>query len=151
MLPFLCYLIWVLRLTQLTTECYWITSAQALELGDRHCRGLHPTFSTDHSVCLLTKIYRRSSICTAAFFKDHAQVHCCSPSMPVSFFRLLRTIYHKRTNMQTILSCIYHSMLTRLFRKMIQLSQWSNAYRLYDHGWSRINYAWMIIRWSSWL
>ena len=151
MLPFLCYLIWVLRLTQLTTECYWITSALALELGDRHCRGLHPTFSTDHSVCLLTKIYWRSSICTAAFFKDHAQVHCCSPSMPVSFFRLLRTIYHKCTNMQMILSCIYHSMLTRLFRKMIQLSQWSNAYRLYDHGWSRINYAWMIIRWSSWL
>ena len=102
--------------------------------GDRHCSGLHPTFSTDHSVCLLTKIYWRSSICTAAFFKDHAQVHCCSPSMPVSFFRLLRTIYHKRTNMQTILSCIYHSMLTRLFRKTIQLSQWSNAYRIYDHG-----------------
>ena len=151
MLPFLCYLIWVLRLTQLTTECYWITSAQALELGDRHCRGLHPTFSADHSVCLLTKIYWRCSICTAAFFKDHAQVHCCSPSMPLSFFRLLRTIYHKRTNMQTILSCIYHSMLTRLFRKMMQLSQWSNVYRLYDHGWSRINYAWMIIRWSSWL
>ena len=151
MLPFLCYLIWVLRLTQLTTECYWITSAQALELGDRHCRGLHPTFSTDHSVCLLTKIYWRCSICTAAFFKDHAQVHCCSPSMPLSFFRLLRTIYHKRTNMQTILSCIYHSMLTRLFRKMTQLSQWSNVYRLYDHGWSRINYAWMIITWSSWL
>ena len=151
MLPFLCYLIWVLRLTQLTTECYWITSAQALELGDRHCRGLHPTFSADHSVCLLTKIYWRCSICTAAFFKDHAQVHCCSPSMPLSFFRLLRTIYHKRTNMQTILSCIYHSMLTWLFCKMMQLSQWSNVYRLYDHGWSRINYAWMIIRWSSWL
>ena len=47
--------------------------------------------------------------------------------------------------------CIYHSMLTRLVRKTMQLRQWSNAYRLYDRGWSRINYACMIIRRSSWL
>ena len=87
----------------------------------------------------------------SAFLKDHAQVHCCSPSMRVSFLRLLRTVYHNRTHTQTILSCIYHSMLTRLVRKTMQLRQWSNAFRLYDRGWSRINYAWMIIRRSSWL
>ena len=59
--------------------------------------------------------------------------------------------FHNPTYTQTILSCIYHSMLTRLVRKMMQLRQWSNAYRLYDFGWSRINYTWIIIRQSSWL
>ena len=63
----------------------------------------------------------------------------------------LRTIYHNRMHTQTILSCMYHSVLTRLVRKTMQFRQWSNAYRLYDRGWSRINYACMIIRRSSWL
>ena len=102
------------------------------------------------SACLLTKIYRSSSICNAAFLKDHAEVQWCSPSMQVSF-RLLRTIYHYHTHTQTILICIYHSMLTWLVHKTMQLRQWSNAYRLYDCGWSRINYDWMIVRRSSWI
>ncbi|XP_068693813.1 SCO-spondin-like isoform X2 [Montipora foliosa] len=42
--------------------------------------------------------------------------------MSVSF---LRTIYHNRTHAQTILSCIFHSMLTWLVRKMTQLNQCS--------------------------
>ena len=64
---------WVRRwkFTQLTMECYWIASVRTLELGDRQCSGLHPTFSTDRSACLSIKIYRRSSICNAAFLKNH--------------------------------------------------------------------------------
>ena len=46
----------------------------------------------------------------------------------------LRTTYHNRMHTQTILSCMYHSVLTRLVRKTMQLRQWSNAYRLYDRG-----------------
>ena len=58
-----------------------------------------------------------------------------------NLLRLLRTIYHNHTRTQTILSCIYHSVLTQLVCKMMQLRQWSSAYRLYNCGRSRINYA----------
>ena len=66
------------------------------------------------------------------------QLSCLGPLLFTIYtsklFEAIKNYYHNRTNTQMILSCIYHSTLTRLFRKTMQLRQWSNAYRLYERG-----------------